>query len=288
MKLALTRFPTATRTIVRKVSLGLAAWALFAFVAAAQSLASHAKIELIADQTPPRGNARLQVGLLFHLDPGWHIYWQNAGDSGEPPKISWNLPAGFSAGPIEWPAPKRLGSGTIIDYGYEDQVLLTAPIRTPMRFDSEDHRHAEIAADVKYVVCREICIPGKAHLSLTLPISDAAQARGWHEQFEEARAQLPKPFPAAWKITAESKGENFVLTVGGAGFDYVKSATFFPEDASVIENSAPQGAGAFGKPSLILTLRKSDQLAKQPTSLRGVLIMDGRAYKIDAPLRSNP
>jgi DsbC/DsbD-like thiol-disulfide interchange protein len=245
-------------------------------------------MELIADETPSPPNARLRIGLLFHLDSGWHIYWQNAGDSGEPPKITWSLPAGFVAGPIEWPAPKRLGSGSIIDYGYENQVLLTAPIRTPMRFDSEDHRHAELAADVKYVVCREICIPGKAHLSLTLPVSDAVQAREWHEQFEEARAQIPNPFPAAWKITAESKGDNFVLTVGGAGFDYVKSATFFPEDASVIENSAPQGAGAFGKPSLILTLRKSDQLAKQPTSLRGVLIMDGRAYKIDAPLRSNP
>src|ERR1700735_3875032 len=107
---------------LRVALLALTGLGLLGSSAHAQSPTSHAKIELIADLTPPRGDARLHAGLLFHLDPGWHIYWQNAGDSGEPPKVVWNLPAGYSARPIEWPAPKRLGSGSIIDYGYEDQV----------------------------------------------------------------------------------------------------------------------------------------------------------------------
>src|SRR5580704_10174185 len=155
--------------------LTLAIWGLLATAVAAQSAPSHARMELIADETPSPPNARLRIGLLFHLDSGWHIYWQNAGDSGEPPKITWSLPAGFVAGPIEWPAPKRLGSGSIIDYGYEDQVLLLAPIKTPMSFDYESRENVQFVADVKYVVCREVCIPGDAHLTLTLPISDAAQ-----------------------------------------------------------------------------------------------------------------
>ena len=268
--------------------LAVAMWGPLASAAAGQSPPQHAKIELIVDQTPPRGSSRLQAGLLFHLDPGWHIYWQNAGDSGEPPKIIWDLPAYFIPGNIEWPAPKRLGSGSIIDYGYENEVLLIIPLHAPTASSAAAAAPHEIAAEVKYIICREICIPGKQHLALSLPLRDAQQSAEWHKQFEQARAQLPKPFPVGWKIIAESKGDNFVLTVGGAGFDYPKSATFFPEDANVIENSAPQSAGSFGKPSLILTLKKSDQLTKQPPSIRGVLIMDGRAYKIDAPLRSKP
>jgi DsbC/DsbD-like thiol-disulfide interchange protein len=266
----------AVRTLI------LAAFGPLAFLpaAAAQSPPPHARIELIADLTPPPGNARLHLGLLFHLDPGWHIYWQNAGDSGEPPKITWILPAGFIAGPIEWPTPKRLGSGSIIDYGYEDQVLLMAPIRAPMSFDYEARQNVQFVADVKYVVCREVCIPGKAHLALAVPISDAAQARAWHEQFEQTRQQLPKPAPAAWKISARVAQNNLVLTVAGA--PPAKSATFFPQAASVIENSAPQllATDRFG---IHLTLKLSDQAIGQAAQLKGVLILDGaRAYQITA------
>jgi DsbC/DsbD-like thiol-disulfide interchange protein len=268
-------------------ALGLAAFACTFLIslpaAAQQSAPSHATIELIADHSSLQSAHHLDVGLLFHLDPGWHIYWQNAGDSGEPPKVEWHLPPGFRAGAIEWPAPKRLGSGSIIDYGYEDQVLLIMPI-TPPAAVAQLTAPLQFVADVKYIVCREICIPGKQHLSLVLSDSGAAQAKQWHDLFTQARAQLPRPLPGTWKITAESNGDKFELTVGGAGFTYPNSATFFPQDPNVIDNSAPQGLGPFGKPGLRLTLKKSDQLSKQPERLRGVLVIDGRAYKIDSPL----
>lgn len=264
----------------------LAAFGLPALLSAAagQSPPSHATIELIADLTPPAGNARLHAGLLFHLDPGWHIYWQNAGDSGEPPKITWNLPAGFIAGPIEWPAPKRLGSGSIIDYGYEDQVLLMAPIRAPMSFDYEGRPNVQFVADVKYVVCREICIPGKAHLALALPLTNDAQAREWHEEFEQARKEIPKLAPASWKISARAAQNNLVLSIAGA--PQTKSATFFPQAASIIENSAPQVL-ATDRAGIHLTLKVSDQAAGPPTRLKGVVVLDGSlAYQIAAPVVS--
>jgi DsbC/DsbD-like thiol-disulfide interchange protein len=265
---------------LRKALLALTAFAPLAFAAPAQSPPSHAKIELIADLTPSPGHARLWAGLLFYLDPGWHIYWQNAGDSGEPPKIIWKIPAGFSIGPIEWPAPKHLGSGSIVDYGYEDEVLLIAPIRTPMSFDSEGRQNMQIVADVKYVVCREVCIPGKAHLVLTLPISDAAQAREWHEQFELARRKIPKPAPAAWKISARAAQNNLILTI--AGVPPAKSVTFFPLAAGVIENSAPQHL-ATDRAGIHLTLEMSDQASGPPKQLKGVLVLDGTsAYQIGA------
>jgi DsbC/DsbD-like thiol-disulfide interchange protein len=276
------KFSSPTMSHFRKALLALAACFMLASAAAPQSPPPHAKIELIADLTPPRGNARLHAGLLFHLDPGWHIYWQNAGDSGEPPRIIWNLPAGYSAGPIEWPAPKRLGSGSIVDYGYEDQVLLMAPIRSPMSSDSNAPQNVQIVADVKYVICREICIPGIARLVLALPLTNTGQAREWHEQFEQARKQIPNPAPAAWKISARAAQKNLILTIAGA--PQQKSVAFFPQSANIIENSAPQLL-ATDEDGFHLTLRMSDQAAGKPAQLKGVLLLDGaRAYQIAVPV----
>src|ERR1700723_3372697 len=131
----------------------------------AQSPPSHAKIELIADLTPSPGHARLWAGLLFHLDPGWHVYWQNAGDSGEPPKINWTLPKGITAGPLQFPAPQRLPLGPLMDFGYEDQVafpftITAAPGTKPGKVHLDAH--------VNWLVCASQCLPGKAHLGLDL------------------------------------------------------------------------------------------------------------------------
>jgi thiol:disulfide interchange protein DsbD len=55
---------------------------------------------------------------------GWHTYWQNPGDSGLPTTIEWKLPAGVTAGPIQWPAPHALPAGPLVNYGYEGEVYL--------------------------------------------------------------------------------------------------------------------------------------------------------------------
>src|SRR5690349_20203345 len=107
----------------------------FAQSAAGQSFAvTHAKVSLVAENNSLRAGQAVMLGVLFDLEKGWHIYWVNPGDSGEPPKIQWQLPAGFQAKEIRWPTPMRLGAapvqgspnakspnvyGTVVDYGYE-------------------------------------------------------------------------------------------------------------------------------------------------------------------------
>src|SRR5581483_10707156 len=84
----------------------------------------HGTVELISAVESIQPNSTFQVGLLFHLEPGWHIYWKNPGDSGQRPRLKWDLPEGLTVGEIEWPTPKRLPVGPLLDYGYEGQVLL--------------------------------------------------------------------------------------------------------------------------------------------------------------------
>ncbi len=136
---------------------------------AQQSAAQHAKVELLARQVAVISGKDLQLGVHFVLEKGWHIYWINPGDSGQPPSFKWHLPPGFSAGEIRWPLPERLQpSKELVDYGYGDEVLLPLTIHVPSGISSAP---VQFGAEAKWLVCREVCIPEHAQLHLTLPVS---------------------------------------------------------------------------------------------------------------------
>src|ERR1700739_2838686 len=83
--------------------------------------AKHARVELVSHVSSETPGQSLTLGVHFVLEQGWHIYWINPGDSGQPPAFQWQLPPGFSAGDIEWPRPRKLQSSpTLADYGYSE------------------------------------------------------------------------------------------------------------------------------------------------------------------------
>jgi thiol:disulfide interchange protein DsbD len=93
------------------------------------------RAELVADA--PEGVSAgkpLSLGLLIRHAPHWHTYWKNPGDSGLPTTLEWTLPAGVQAGPIEWPTPKRLPIGPLVNYGYDGTVLLPVTVAVPADF----------------------------------------------------------------------------------------------------------------------------------------------------------
>ena len=92
--------------------------------------ATHLTVELVTETTSIAPNRDFLAGLHFVLDKGWHIYWINAGDAGEPPRVDWQLPTGITAGDLQFPAPQRLPLGPLMDFGYEKEVLLPVPMRT--------------------------------------------------------------------------------------------------------------------------------------------------------------
>ncbi len=82
----------------------------------------HVRVELIASQAAL--GPGMWLGLRFDLDPDWHIYWRNPGDSGGPPEATWVLPPGLQVAEFEWPAPSRFEVGGLINYGYHGSVVL--------------------------------------------------------------------------------------------------------------------------------------------------------------------
>ncbi|HKN73683.1 MAG TPA: protein-disulfide reductase DsbD domain-containing protein [Candidatus Acidoferrum sp.] len=242
----------------------------------------HGTLELISENQWVASGQDFDLGLRFQLEKGWHIYWVNPGDSGEPPRVAWQLPAGLTPGAIEWPAPRRLGTSTIVDFGYDDAVMLIVPMQAEASLAAQSQ--AQVGAEVKVLVCREMCIPGKAQLSLILPIKSQTpppDART-SDLFTAARKSLPRPAPANWRFQVEDAKDSLLLTANLG--QQTAQAVFFPLAESQIDNATPQKLVTLAT-GFRLTLRKSDQLLKPIERLRGVLVLSAdRAYSIDVPL----
>jgi thiol:disulfide interchange protein DsbD len=249
---------------------------------AASTPIPHGTLELIAENQWITPGRTFHLGLRFQLEKGWHVYWVNPGDSGEPPRVKWQLPKGLAAGAIEWPAPQRLGTSSVVDFGYEDAVTLVVPVHVAAHMAAQ--QPVQLGAEVMVLVCREMCIPGKAQLSLILPIksqSSAADART-ADLFSAARQSLPRPVPASWRFSVAEANGSFVLRAN-LGRE-ITQAIFFPLAESQIDNAAPQNFAPTAA-GFRLTLRKSEQLLNPLERLKGVLVLStNQAYLMDVPL----
>jgi thiol:disulfide interchange protein len=241
-------------------------------------------VALVAEDTSLQPGRPATLGLRFDLAPHWHVYWQNPGDSGEPPRVAWTLPAGFTAGPLAWPAPARIRVGPLANYGYEGSVLL--PVRLEVPADAAPGTPAALAADVSWLVCRaEECIPGEARLGLALPVSAGPPAPDgrWAAAFAAARRTLPAETRTATLGTLDDGG--LALRVPGLEVAAGAAVTFFPFDAGVLENAAEQPATA-DDGALELRLTPSAAASVRPATLAGVLTVVGpggaRAYRLSA------
>jgi thiol:disulfide interchange protein DsbD len=226
---------------------------------------------------------RFTAGLYFKLEPGWHVYWRNAGDSGEAPKLTWSLPPGIAAGALQFPVPKRLPVGPLLDYGYEDEVLFPAALEVAHNFPPAGGE-AVLAAAASWVVCREICIPGNARLAVSRPVRAAATPAA-ADNADAALvahfvAAVPQPLPLPASASFRSAGGAFVLTVRTGRRE--ADAAFFPFDQNLIANAASQQAEPLAD-GVRLTLRQDENLRAAPRVLRGVLVLDGgRAFQVRA------
>jgi DsbC/DsbD-like thiol-disulfide interchange protein len=257
-----------------------------AITAAAQTPAQpqHARVELLARQSVNAPGSNVQLGIHFILESGWHIYWVNPGDSGQSPAFKWQLPAGFSASDIEWPRPERMQPiKELADYGYHNEILLPLTLHVPQARNN-GRSSAEIQVQAKWLVCREVCIPERVQLHLTLPLANEEKTNtSAAKLFADTEKLLPKPLPSGWKGSAVSTKDDFILSIVAG--KRITQAEFFPLDPGQIDNPAPQKLQPSGT-GIKITLRKSDLLLKPITVLRGVLILPASPpYRIEAPVR---
>jgi DsbC/DsbD-like thiol-disulfide interchange protein len=170
-------------------------------VASAQPAEHPAKVELLANVSSMKPGEPFTVGVRFTMQPHWHVYWINPGDSGMPPQVKWKLPEGFTVSELQFPVPKKFEqAGDMVGYGYDDEVLLTATVTPPK--DLKQGTTVPISADVNWMVCQDVCLLGDAVLSIDLSVSESAEA-AHSELFSAWLARLPqKPEAAGATVNA--------------------------------------------------------------------------------------
>ena len=149
----------------------------------------NARVALVADHASVVPGQSFKAGLRIVHDKGWHTYWANPGDSGLPTRFDWTLPAGASAGAIEWPLPERLLASGLTNFGYSDALLLPASLRVPADAVAGSRFRATLRA--RWLICEEACIPDEATLALDLPIEAAPRASVDAVYFEATAARVP-------------------------------------------------------------------------------------------------
>jgi thiol:disulfide interchange protein len=247
--------------------------------------AQHLTAELVSLGPAIAPGGTQEVGLVLTIDEHWHVYWVNAGDSGEPPKVTWTLPEGITAGAMQFPIPERLPLGPFMDFGYEDEVTFPIAISAAATVKPGP---VHLDAKISWLVCAQVCVPGKAHLGIDLTVQPGAPQPAQEPlvgALGEAMTLIPKPLPAGAKFSASADAKQFLLTLVDGKRE--KDAEFYPYDkdpTDVIVNSAEQMIEA-QRDGIRLYVPRSPDLTALPATLHGVFkLSDTVAYDVSAPV----
>jgi DsbC/DsbD-like thiol-disulfide interchange protein len=229
--------------------------------------------ELVAEVESIQPGTPFMAGILFTLPEHWHTYWLNPGDSGMAPELKWQLPKGFTAGPILWPTPKRFDESSAASLGYEKEVLLLREIRPPA--DLVVGRDYTFEVTAAWLVCKDVCIPRTGRLPLALPAlaePPVASAK-WQSLFTRAKHEVPVA-DSGWKFRALADNETVSLCVippaDVAAGDLAK-AEFFPAQPDLVEYG-PQ-TWAKSKTEYCLSMKRISGGGPLPARLEGVFVV---------------
>lgn len=240
--------------------------------------APHVELTLRLDHDVVVPNGTINADLHFKIDNGWHLYWRNSGDSGEPPKAEWALPPGWSHGTFKWPIPERIPVGPLVNFGYENELHLVTPIIVGDDSATTDRQELTLGVSVSWLVCQEACIPGKAVLSKKILLGEKMIQSEDVPYFKRASLGLPKAWdgdPIRYYHLSEEKFLKMVIP------SVAKEAMFFPIRADVVEH-APLQQLEISSEEVNLRIPASSLLKQAPQQLDGVLVLDGQGYEITA------
>jgi DsbC/DsbD-like thiol-disulfide interchange protein/cytochrome c biogenesis protein CcdA len=245
--------------------------------------AGHVTAQLLAGAPAIAPGGSTSIALALQLESGWHVYWIDAGDSGEAPTVDWMLPSGVSVGKMQFPAPKRLPLGPLMDYGYEGTAVFPFDLHADNSLQTSGHIHSvDLRAHVRWLVCREVCVPGKAFLGITLPIA-STQPPLSSRLIAQAIAAEPVSLPAGDLVRVSGTRTTLTMTIETGRRE--TRAELFPFDENSIRNAAEQNVEFTWKGAQI-TLERGDISDVLPNRLEGVVELDGgRAYLINAAVQ---
>ncbi len=252
------------------------------------------RAELVADVEALAPGRPFRLAVRLEMKEGWHVNWLNPGDAGLAPGIEWRVPKGFKTTVMCWPYPERFPTGPLVIFGYAKELILATEVTPPSNLSPGNV--VDFNAEVTWLACEEVCIPGSASLSLELPVETAARSSATGAgRIDAWQRRCPSP-AGAWNVDA-SLGDQATLlldvqTAQDAGVT-LNNAFFYPYEPGIIEHAAPQPIsvlpGPHGRSAYQLRVELSRISPRVPERVRGVLVMDAggtHAIEVDVPLRT--
>ncbi len=250
--------------------------------------ANRVAASLHSDVMSVRPGETVTLALDQQIEEGWHTYWLNPGDSGEPTSIEWELPDGVETSEIIWPTPQRIPYFDLVNYGYKNQAALLTELTVPA--DWPAGKPIDVRADAFWLVCEEICIPEEASYSLAIQTTSGPTTLDpdLKSFFASARQKTPADNPWPTAIVASNSGYTVKLD-GKFDTGTIADAYFFPTDQGATIHAAPQEIDATAS-SLTIELQKGEL---PPTeTLNGLFVLTEnvggddltRAFNVSAPI----
>ena len=193
-------------------------------VESAPVVTGHARATLVSEADSAAPGKPLRLALKLDMQKGWHSYWSNPGDAGAPTTIDIT---GATAGPIVFPTPQLLVEDPFVSFAYTGSVLL------PFSVTPAAAAGLHVQAHASWLICERVCVPEEATLTLDLPAGSGAPGAD-AASFTAVDAATPRPSPFQAHVSNDG-----LLRLDAPGAAPV-SAYFFPAEAGVIDQAAPQ------------------------------------------------
>lgn len=260
---------------LRNATFWLALACLFSLSAQAEPENQAGRVDLIAAAEAVGTAQTLEIGVVFHLKPGWKIYWRLPGDAGYPPNITWEQSSNIGIPQMSWPAPTRHVEAGLQTIGYTGNVIFpfAIPVQTP-------GQPVHLQAQIDYLACEKICVPLDVELNLDLPSGPATPSI--HAQaLAQALARIPGPLPKMGWHLDQAQIIDGALRVVLSGDQPFKHPDVLVEDANHT---------AFALPEVALNGNRATlTIAPVPAGLAGqnvtLTVLDGdQAAQIETPV----
>ena len=223
----------------------------------------HADIELLVEIKEIKINEDFVVGIKFNIEPGWHVYWKNPGDSGLPANVDWQNINSIEFKNFLWPPPEKTPEEPLMTYGYYNELVLPAIFSVGSDFTDEGASQF----DIDFLICEKICIPESVSIEFDLSNYSDEDVQLSRDILSSWYNKLPKSFDKEALIQAS---DNFISIEWEDEKNEISEVYFYPEDKGLIRYASNQKL--YKKDgSAILIIERPQKYSNDLQNISGVL-----------------
>ena len=267
--------PAIAIMMFRLAPLLIALFMLLGDAASAQPAGRHMDVRLVPETESVAPGSTLTLAFVMQPQAGWHGYWLNPGDAGDTPRVTWRLPDGWQAEPLQFPVPSRLVVAGLMNYVFEGNYALLTRVAVPDR--AEPGATLPIDARIDYLVCtNEVCVPETATVSTHVQIGAPGSANA---AFDGYRQAIPALVPTPGRF--ETRGARVRIALPLPPETTVDSPYFYASTLDAVRYSSSQTISRNG--AFIIVETDAGRRAGALEEVQGVLkIAGGRGLAFTA------